>query len=187
MVRVEQLVQLLVGGATIVVLGPVELLVHGLQFGMEEAQHGLLHTLALDGHPPFQFIAGDIVDVDRTLSAGVGVGAPRPDALDHLVVLVGDGIGGGHGAEAVDAAVDAVALGLVGGAAALLVGIADLLQHGALLGPIGGGDAAGTFEEHVLQVVGQASGIGGIVLATRPHSDVGLDARCIGVPAEPYL
>jgi hypothetical protein len=89
----------------------------------------LLHALALDAHPLLQFVAGDVVDVDRTFGAGIGVGAARADALDHLVVLVGHGKRGGHRAEAVDPVVDAVAFGLIGGAAALLVGIADLLQH----------------------------------------------------------
>ena len=75
--------------------------------------------------------------------------------------------------------VEVVALGLIGHRPALLIEVADLQQQGALFFPIGGGDAAGAFEEHVLQVVGKTGGIHRIVLAARAHGDVSLHTGCI--------
>ena len=187
MVLEEQRVHFCVRCTTIIVLPAVELFINRFQFGVEQTEHAFLKALALDHHPLLQFITWDIVHIHRALGAGVCIGTARANALHHFIVLVRHSQASRHIAQAIDAVVDDITLGLIGGFASQFIGIADLLKNSTLLGPFRSTDMRGAFEEHVLQIVRKTCGIGRVVLATGTCCDIGLHTRRIGVAAQPHL
>jgi hypothetical protein len=168
----------------IIVLPAVELFKNRFQFGMEQPQHQLLEAHAFDHHPLLQCVARDIVHVHRALRTGECVGATGPEGRHHLVVLVGHGELGCFVAQTIDAFVQGLPFCFIGRVAPQLVGIADLLQQGALLRPVQRGNGVGALEEHVLQVVRKTGRRGRVVLATGPGCDVRLHPRLVLVLAQ---
>ena len=176
-----------------VVLGEahVLLLVDGLQLGVEQAQHQVLETVGLNLAPGLQLVVGDVLDIHGgdvldihgVVVAGEGVGAGRADGGHRFVVLVGDGNLRGLVAQAVNLVVDGGASGGVVEHAVGLKQVFNLLDEYLLLCPVGGAEFLGALEHHVLQIVGQAGGLVGVVARTGTHGDVGLDFRSVFVNA----
>ena len=108
---------------------------------------------------------------------------PSRDDGHELVVLVGDGEFRGFVAQAVDAAVDRAARSLLGNAAVDLEEHFYLVEQWFLGLVVGGAELRRALEHEVLEVVGQAGGLGRIVLAAHLHGDVGLDAGRFGIDA----
>ena len=168
-----------------VVLGEahVLLLVDGLQLGVEQAQHQVLEAVGLNLTPGLQLIVGDVLDIHGVVVAGEGVGAGRADGGHRFVVLVGDGNLRGLVAQAVNLVVDGGASGGVVEHAVGLEQVFNLLDEYLLLCPVGGAEFLGALEHHVLQIVGQAGGLVGVVARTGTHGDVGLDFRSVFINA----
>ena len=179
--REEAAEQLLPQLAAVAVHRHVLLFVDGFKLGVEEAHHRIAEALRLDGEPAVEFVRRNVVDIDRLLHPGVGVGALRADGVEQLVVLVRHGELRRDVRDAVDVAVDRRAMLGIARGAVLFVQLDDLLQLGVLFGVIERADGVGALEEHVFEVVRQAGGLGGIVLAARPHRDGGVDARLVVV------
>ena len=165
----------------------VLLLIYGLQLGMETADDVVLEAVGLNLCPVFQLVGGDILDVAGDIEAGVGVGAVGTDGSHQLVVLIGDGELGCLVGEAVDLAVDGGALCLVGLGAVHLEECLNLVEQGLLLGVVLCAEVLGALEHQVLEVVGKAGSLSGVVLATHTHGDVGLYARSLLIYGEVHL
>ena len=172
-----------------VVLGEahVLLLVDGLQLGVEQAQHQVLEAVGLNLAPSLQLVVGDVLDIHGVVVAGEGVGAGRADGGHGLVVLVGDGNLRGLVAQAVNLVIDGGASGGVVEHAVGLKQVFNLLDEHLLLLPVGGAEALGTLEHHVLQVVGEAGGLVRVVARAGTNGDVGLNLRSIFVNAHEHL
>ena len=162
----------------------VVLLVHGLKFGVEATDDHVLEAVGLNLGPVLDFVRGDVLGVAGHVFRSVGVGAFRTDGRHELVVLVGDEILRGQLAHRVDFVVgDAAFLG-VGEGAVLLVASLNVVKEHLLGFSIGGAEIRCSLEHQVFQIVGQARGLRRIVLRTRAHRDVGLDARLFLVDAQ---
>ena len=175
------------GFAKVLVLAHVELFVDRLQFGVKEAQRQVAEAFPLEGYPAAEFVAGDVVDVDGLLDPGVGVGAFGADGGDEAVVFVGGHQQGCLVAQLVDFSVQHAAFVLVLGTAVDFEEVGDLLQQRTFLLPVGGANLAGSLKEHVLHVVGQAGGVGGVVLGTYPETDVGKNTGLVVVHTQEDL
>ena len=68
-----------------------------------------------------------------------------------------------------------------------LVALRNLVEQGCLCLGIGGTKLFCALEHKVLQIVGQAGGLCGVVLRSRTHSDVGLYAGLLCIHAQIHL
>ena len=125
-------------------------------------------------------VAGDVV-------ACVGVGAVGADGRHELVVLVGYGQQRCLVAHRVDFVVDGLAGHAVGGVAVLLEELLDAVEHRLFCGVVGGAELFGALEHEVLEIVGEAGGLGGVVLAAYAHGDVCLYAGLVAVDSHEQL
>ena len=157
----------------------VLLFVHRLQFRMEAADDTVPEAFGLNLGPLLYLVGGDVLGVAGDVEAGVGVGAVGADGGHQLVVFVGDGILGSLVGQAVYHMVDGLALGFVGGLAIDLELLFNLVQQRFLGLVVLRAEVRGALEHQVFEVVGQAGGFGGVVLAAHAYGDVGLDARFV--------
>ena len=68
--------------------------------------------------------------------------------------------------------------------AILLVTLLYIVQKRCLSLRIGSAKAIGTLEHQMFQIVGQTCGLCGIILRTRTHGDIGLNARLLVIHTE---
>ena len=147
------------------VIATVLLLVDGFEFTLEEAEDGVAETLYIDIHPVGELVGGEGVVVDCVVVGSAGVETCATHVLEDGVDLVGDGILRGGDAEPVDFELYVVTFFIVFGGLQTVVSLADAVEVGLFLCPIGGADAVGAFEHDMLEVVGNAGGVGVFVLA----------------------
>ena len=187
MMRKHGTENLLVAATAVLGEAHVFLFIDGFEFGVEEAQHEVLETVGLQLAPSLNLVGRDILDIHRTVVAGESIGACGSDVGHHLVVLVGDG----NLRSLVGKAVDAVVEDGTGGAIVKhtidLEKVLNLLDILLFLLPVGGAEAMGAFEHHVLQIVCQTSGFGGVVLAASAHCHIGLNTRRLLIDAQKDL
>ena len=172
-----------------VVLGEahVLLLVDGFELGVEAADYGVLEAVGLYAGPVLDLVGGDVLDVAGDVVACVGVGAVGADGRHELVVLVGYGQQRCLVAHRVDFVVDGLAGHAVGGVAVLLEELLDAVEHRLFCGVVGGAELFGALEHEVLEIVGEAGGLGGVVLAAYAHGDVCLYAGLVAVDSHEQL
>ena len=155
----------------------VALLVDGFQLALEEAVDGVAEALGIHLHPILQLVAGQDVVVDGVVVVGAGVEARATHLLQDGVGLVGNGVLRGLDVQTVDFQLYVVPLLVACGVVQTVVGLADAVQVALLRLPIGGADAVGALEHHVLEVVGHAGGGGVLVLRARVHHHGTIDFR----------
>src|SRR6218665_387727 len=151
--------------------------IHGFQLGVEEPQNGLAKALGLNFQPVAYLVAGNVVHINGLVKGGKGVGAVGADGSQHFVVLIGNGVFSRHAADAVYLVIDLAALRFI---RVVAVGFVKRFYFGdlnAFFFKVLGAIHVGALKHHVLQVVGQARGVGRIVLAAGFHANVGLYAR----------
>ncbi len=105
------------------------------------------------------------------------------DGSGEFVVFIGGSQGGRFVRHAVYFGIDGEAFFLCFGGAMLFVEVGNALKELLFLFPVQSADAAAAFKQHVLHVVRQAGGIGGVLFGTGAHGDVGEDARLEGIDA----
>ena len=141
----------------------VVLLIHSLELGVETADDHVLEAVGLDAGPAVHLVGGDVLGIAGDVGAGVGVGALATDAGHQLVILVGDVVLGGQLRDAVDLVVELTAtLGILHEAVLLVAGLDGVEQR--LLGlVVARAITLCALEHQVLQIVGQTSGLGGVI------------------------
>ncbi len=153
------------------------LFVDGFEFGVEAPDHGIGETVGLYARPVLDLVGGNVLYVDRHVVAGVGVGAFGADGSHQFVVLVWNGYARGDVAYRVDGFVYRRPLGFVGAFAIYLEQAFHFVQHRFFGLIVLCSERGRTLEHQVFEIVRQAGGFGGVVLAPHFHCDVGLQAR----------
>ena len=162
----------------------VVFLVDGLQFGVESADDHVLEAVALNLGPVLNLVAGNVLGIAGHVVAGERIGTLGSDGGHQLVVFVRDEILGCHLRDRVDFVVFLLAKFGVFDEAVFLVAAGNLVEQRFLGLGIVGAELLGTLKHQVLQIVSQTGGLGGVVLGTRAHGDVGLDARLLLVDGQ---
>ena len=178
---VQQAPHGVVGDAVTVVQALVLLFVHGFQLGVEQPEDRVDEAAGLDGGPLLQSVGRQADLVDGFFMPGVGVQIRGPHGVVELVHLVGDGVLGRQLGHAVDLGIDRSTGGGVCLVEVLLVQGCNLVQVGLLGGIVQRAHLLSALEQQVLQVVGQARGVGGVVLAAGLHGDFGVETRFLVV------
>lgn len=70
--------------------------------------------------------------------------------------------------------IDGLTAQRVGGMAILLITVLDTVQQGCFLYGVGNAEVGCAFEHEMFEVMGEAGGLGGIILTTHFDSDVSL-------------
>ena len=160
------------------------LLVDDVALLVEVAHHRLQVALRLEVGPELQPVGGEGEEVAGLVGVGEGVQAHAALAVDDLAELVLHHVGVGLGdpvlprllelGDLLVVAPDALAaLRVVGG-----VGRLDRLERRLLLRVVGGPDAVGALEGHVLEHVGEAGDAGHLAVAAHVHvGEEGEDRR----------
>ena len=176
-----------VGATAVLCHAYVFLLVNGFQLGVEKTQHEVLETVALHFGPVFELVGGNVLNVHGVVVGGEGVGAGGADGGHRFVVLVGDGNLRGEVRKTVYFVVDGgTSCGVVEHAVSL-VEVFDFLDVERLFLPVLGAELVAALEKHVLQIVGKACGLLGVVFGTGAHCYVGLDTRGVLINAHKHF
>ena len=158
-------------------------LIDGLELGVEAAEYAVHEAVGLDLGPVLHLVGGNFLHIAGDIVGRVGIGPFGADDGHELVVLVRDRDLGGLVADGVDLMVQGEALVVVLQGAVHLKETVDGREHRLLGLVVLGAELLGTLEHHVLEVVGEAGVVGGVVLAARPDGDIGLDAGFVLVDA----
>ena len=143
----------------------VLLLIHGFQLALEQTEHGIAETLHIHVHPLGDLVRREDVVIHGLVVGGAGVQALAAHLGEDHVDLIRDGVVGGGQRELVNLHLDGLTGLRVGGLVQFVVHQADAVEIHLLFFPVDGADAVGALEHDVLEVVGHASGVGGVVLA----------------------
>ena len=162
----------------------VVLLIDGLQLSVESTDGHILKAVGLYLQPVVHLVGGNVLGVARHVEPGVGIGALSTDGRHHLVILVRDEVLGGLLRHAVNRAIGLAALSRVGQLAIILVALLNVIQQGCFGLGVSDTELVSTLEHQMFQVVGQACSLGGVVLGTRAHGNVCLNARLFLVDTE---
>ena len=138
-----------------VVRAAVLLLVHRLQFALEETEYGIDHTVAVQFCPLLDVLRGERIVIVGVVVGGRGVEARAAEAGYEAVELVGDGVFGGLLAQAPYLLLDALPFAFVGGAGKPVIADRDGVQPDLLGLVIHGADFFRALEEQVLKVMGE--------------------------------
>ena len=124
----DQLAERVRNAASVVVLGAVELLVDGLELGVEPAESDGGEADGFEVKILVEGVGRDVVDVDGLVVAGPGVRAGGAEAAGERPVFI-VGIRGGLAGDAVDLLVDRGALLRVGLPAVVVEELRQLVQQ----------------------------------------------------------
>ena len=111
----------------------------------------------------------------------MGVEAALAHRGVEAVEFIGNGVGRGELVFSVDLCVDCGPFFRVSLAKVLLVKRLNAVEVDLLLFVVEGADFLATLEEHVLQIMGNAGGVLGVVLGTSANGDFGVEARFFAV------
>ena len=156
--------------ASVVVLGTVELLVDGFEFGVESAERDGGEADGFEVEILVERVGRDVVDVDRLVVSGPGVGVGRAEAAHERPVFI-VGVFGRLAGDLVDLAVDGGALFGVGLLAVLVEQLRELAEQRGFLFPVQRRQHAVALEHHVFEVVGEAGRGFRVVGAADTHGD----------------
>ena len=151
-------------------------LIHSLELGVETADDAVAEAVGLDLRPVIDLVGRNVLGIDGLVVGSPGIGSAGTDHAHHLVVLVGDGNLGCQIAHGVDLLVEELAGGGIGDGAVLLIEFLYLVEIGLFGRIVLGAEVLGALEHEMLEVMGEAGGLLGVVLSTYAHCDVGLDA-----------
>ena len=141
----------------------VFLLIHGLELGVETANHHVAEAVALDACPAVHLVGRDVLGVASHIGAGVGVGSYATNAGHQLVIFVGNIVLCCKLRHAVNLVIEFLAQRGVGDLAVLLIASLNLVEIGCLFHWVAGAKLLGSLEHEVLQVVGESGGLGRVV------------------------
>ena len=68
----------------------VFLLIHGLELGVETANHHVAEAVTLDACPAVNLVGGDVLGIASHIGAGVSVSTYATNSCHKLVILIGD-------------------------------------------------------------------------------------------------
>ena len=168
-----------------VVRAAVLLLVHRLQFALEQTEHGIDHTVAVQFGPLLDVLRGERIVIVSVVVGGRGVEARAAEAGDQAVELVRDGVFGGLLAQPAYLLLDILPLPFVSGAREPVVADRDGVQPDLLGLVINGAYLFRALEEQMLQVMGE-TGVRA-VLGACPDDHGAEDYGLRGIAVKPYL
>ena len=147
----------------------------------------MAEAVGLDARPVVDPVGRNVFGIDRHVVGCEGVGPFGADDGHQLVILVRNGDFGRLVADRVDPVVERRALPFVRQGPVGLEQGPDGVQQRFLGGIVRSAELFGALEHQVFQVMGQAGGLVGIVLAAHAHGDVGLQAGRFLVDAHVHL
>ena len=154
----------------------VLLLIDGFELSVEETEHGVLETLRLDLCPVLHLVRWDVLGVACHVVRCKSIRSVGTDHGHHLVILVWDGILRSYTRDGVDDVVGCFAGSWVGECAIVFKKGCDGVEQGFLGLVVLSAELCSALEHQMFQIMCQAGSLGGIVLRTGAHGDVGLDA-----------
>ena len=171
------------GACNHIVRSAVLLLIDGFQLTLEQAEHGVNHTLRVQFAPLLQKLWRERVVILRAVPRRRGIQTGASVLRYEPFELVGNGVVGSPLAQSADVMLDGQPLTVILCLRQFVVFHRNGVEPHLLSGVVDSADFLRTLEQHMLQIVGDACI--GTVLGACLHHQLAIDLRLRVVLVEP--